>query len=87
MALVCRNADYGLIRITFANVIEHALIRNKEYFKELKVLSMFFPKSFSLNLYLFSIRYQTNYKIQLIFYYYLYIKDTCYEKILKKRIV
>jgi hypothetical protein len=30
----CRNADYGLIRITFANVIEHALIRNKEYFKE-----------------------------------------------------
>ena len=29
-----RNADYELIRITFANVIENAQIRNKEYFKE-----------------------------------------------------
>ena len=26
----CRNADYGLIRLTFANIAHHAVIRYKE---------------------------------------------------------
>jgi hypothetical protein len=29
----CRNASYGLIRLTLANIVEHAIVRHLEAFK------------------------------------------------------
>jgi hypothetical protein len=37
----CRNADYGLIRLAFVGIVEHALIRYLEQVKQICVDELF----------------------------------------------